>query len=73
MILVWTNICKYWIYLLYDVIKGLADDLFHLFRVLLSHSLQADAERCLFGCAIVSAGENFWMNFQQICKWRTNI
>lgn len=41
--------------LLYDVIDGLADDLFDPLRVLLSHPLQAYAERRLFGAAVVSA------------------
>lgn len=41
--------------LLYDVIDGLADDLFHPLCVLRRHPLQSDAERCLFGAAIVSA------------------
>lgn len=37
-----------------NVIDGLADDSFHPLCVLLSHPLQTDAERGLFGAAVVS-------------------
>lgn len=52
--------------LLYNVIDGLADDLFHPLCVLCRHPLQSDAERGLFGAAIVSAQQDISTHSQQI-------
>lgn len=52
--------------LLYNVVDGLADDLFHPLCVLLSHPLQSYAERCLFGAAIISAQQHISTHSQQI-------
>lgn len=51
--------------LLYNVIHGLADDVFHPLRVLLSHPLQSDAERCLFGAAVISEQHDISTRSQQ--------
>lgn len=39
--------------LLYDVIDGLANDVFDILHVLFCHALQADAKRGLPGTAII--------------------
>lgn len=52
---------------LYDVVDGLADDLFHPLCVLLSHPLQSDAEGRLFGAAVVSEQQDI-----STCQYETN-
>lgn len=52
--------------LLYNVVDGLADDLFHPLCVLGRHPLQSDAEWCLFGAAIISAQQDISTHSLQI-------
>lgn len=52
---------------LYDVINGLADDLFHHLFVLLGHPLQSDAEGRLLGAAVVSEQQDI-----STCQYETN-
>lgn len=56
-----------------DVVDGLADDLFDLLGVLLSHPLQPDAEGRLFGAAVVPAAHKNLQSDTEPLQWTQSL